>query len=206
MTTERDSRFPNRRYPNTLLFLENSFLAFFQAVFSTFPPGEDPKLFHYDDNPETTEIFIEGQNTDNLTTVDVRPKIVVSRGPVGWNKTHIGNFVGSKNLSRERQRYASIYSATVGVSCFSREDLEADHLAQLCFDMVEAFQFQLHKIGYLSVNSVQIGQRGLIKQDARPDLSVTPVLLKVQVTKEWMTKIVDPVQLREIFVQFIIKP
>lgn len=208
MARERDIFNPNRCYPNTLLFLENSILGFLQALFSTFPSGEDPKGYNYDDDAEKTDILIEGQSTDNLTNVDVRPKIVVSRGPVTFNKTHIGNFVGSKNLSREQQRFSSIYSGTVGISCFSREELEADHLAQICFDAIEAFQFELHKFGFLSINAVQVGQRGLIKgqQDARPDLCVTPVLLKVQVTKEWKTRVVDPVLLRQIFVQFIIKP
>jgi len=206
VSSELDIFDPNKRYPNTLRFMENSILGFLQAVFSRFPAGNDPKGFHWDADPEVTEIFIEGQNTDNLVNVDVRPKIVVARGPVSWNRTHIGNFVGSKTTSMENRRYASIYSGTVGISCFSREDLEADHLAQLCFDMVEAFQFKLHKYGFLSINSVQIGQRGLIRRDSRPELTVTPVLLKVQVTKEWKTFIVDPVKLREIFVQFIIKP
>lgn len=206
MSSERDIFDPNRRYANTLRFMENSILGFLQALFGTFASGNDPKLYHYDSDPEVTEILIEGQNTDNLTNVDVRPKIVVARGPVGWNKTHIGNFVGSKSLSMEQRRYASIYNGTVGISCFSREDLEADHLAQLCFDAIEAFQFKLHKFGFLSINSAQVGQRGLIKRDSRPDLTVTPVLIKVQITKQWQTLVVDPVKLREIFVQFIIKP
>lgn len=206
MSSERDIFNPNRRYANTLLFLENSILGFLQALFSTFPAGNDPKFYHYSDTPETTEIFIEGQGTDNLTGVDIRPKIVVARGPVSWNKTHIGNFVGSKNLSLEKRQYSSIYNGTVGISCFSREDLEADHLAQLCFDAIEAFQFKLHKFGFLSINSAQIGQRGVIKRDSRPELSVTPVLIRVQVTKQWKTFIVDPVQLRQLFVQFITNP
>ena len=205
MSSERDVFNPNRQYSNTLLFLENSILGFLQVLFSTFPAGHNPKLYHYDDNPDLTEIMIEGQSTDNLTNVDVRPKIVVSRGPITWNKTHIGNFVGSKNLSMENRRYASIYSGTVGISCFSREDIETDHLAQICFDAVEAFQYKLHKFGYLSINSAQIGQRGVIKSDARPDLSVTPVLLRVQVTKQWTTLITDPIRLREIFVNLVVK-
>jgi len=206
VSSERDIFDPNKRYANTLLFMENSILGFLQALFSTFAAGNDPKLYHYGDDPETTEIFIEGQGTDNLTNVDVRPKIVVARGPVSWNKTHIGNFIGSKNLSMESRSYASIYNGTVGISCFSREDLEADHLAQLCFDSVEAFQYKLHKFGFLSINSAQVGQRGLIKQDSRPDLTVTPVLIRVQITKQWKTNIVDPVKLREIFVQLITNP
>ena len=206
MSSERDVFNPNQLYPNTLRFMENAILGFLQAVFSQFPAGSDPKGFHWAPTPDTTEIFIEGRRTDNLVDVDVRPKIVVARGPVSWNKTHIGNLVGSKNMSIEKRKYASIYSGTVGISCFSREDLEADHLAQLCFDMVEAFQFKLHKYGFLSINSAQIGQCGLVKQDSRPDLSVTPVLIKVQVTKQWKTMVMDPVQLRDIFIQYVIKP
>lgn len=201
MTRERDIVDPNRSYPNVLLFIENSVLAFLQSIFATLPAGGSPRMYHYDDDAEQTEIDIEGQGTDNLSKVDVRPKIVVARGPVAWNQTHIGNFVGSQNLSSGFRRYTGIYQGTVGISCFSREDLEADHIAQICFDTILKFQFVLHKFGFLTIKAAQIGQRGLIKQDARPDLSVTPVLIKVEVASEWTARAVDAVKLRKILVQ-----
>lgn len=201
MTTERDPVNPNRRYPNVLLFMENSVLAFLQALFATFPADLNPRQFHYDDSPDATEIQIEGRNTDNLSNVDVRPKLVVARGPVSWKQTSIGNTVGSANLSVGFRRFAGIYQGSVGISCFSREDLEADHLAQICFDSILTFRPVLQRFGFLTIHAAQVGQRGLVKRDARPDLSVTPVLIQVEVTKQWTVENVDPVKLREILVQ-----
>lgn len=195
---------PNKYFTNSLLFMENSFLTFLQSLFSAFPPGDN--CFHYDDTSELSEISIEGQGTENLERVDTRPKIVVARGPVSINKTGIGNFVGSKNLSPEMRKYSAIRSGTVGISCYSRTDLEADKLAEICADAIESMAPVIRQFGFLEVRSTQIGQRAMIKSDSRTELFVTPVLIRVQLTKNYTASIVDPVKLRQIFYQFIVQP
>ena len=161
-------------------------------------------FFHYDDDTALSEIRIEGQNTDNLKDVDPRPKIVVARGPVQMNKTGIANFVGSANLSQLQRSYAVIRSGTVGISCYSRSDMEADQIAEICADGIESLTPLLRKLGFLEVRAMQIGQRAMIKADSRPELFVTPVLVRVQLTKNYVSWIADPVLLREITYKFII--
>jgi hypothetical protein len=208
----RDFIDPNTFYPNTLRFMENSILAFLQALFSTFPARNqlagpvDYFNYHYDPIDELSEISIEGQNTDNLNKVDSRPKIVVARGAVGYNKVGINNFVGSSSMQLSPRRHATILSGTVGISCFSREDLEADRLAMICADAIEQFNFVIRKHGYLQIHTTQIGQRALIIKDSRPELHVTPVLIKTEVTKNWTTQTVDPVRLRKVLLQSIVNP
>jgi hypothetical protein len=206
MAEQKDVFDPNRVYPNALQFMENSILAFLQSLFSTFPAGKNPRCYHYDGAPELTEISIEGQNTDNLQNVDVRPKITVARGPLGWANTHINNFVGSKNLSVERRKFAAIDRGSVGISCFSRNDLEADAIAYICYSAVRSFGPVLQRLGYLSIKAAQVGQRGMIKSDSIPELFVTPVLVQVEVTSEWNLKRLDPIKLREVLVEYITKP
>ncbi len=197
----RDLIDPNRIYPNALLFMENSTLGFLQALFGTFPRGTNPRAFFYSDDPATTEIEIEGQNTDNLKNVDVRPKITVARGSLSWGSTHINNFVGSKNLSIDQRRYAAIDRGTVGISCFSRSDLEADRIAHICYSALRGFGPLLQRLGYLSIKTAQVGQRAMIKADAIPALFVTPVLVQVEITSEWVVNRIDPVKLRDYLVQ-----
>lgn len=188
--------------------MENSILSFYQALFSTFPKGVSPSVFHYDDSPELTEIEIEGRNTDNLKNVNKRPKIVVSRGPVAWEGRGRGggNFVGSKNLSREIQTFADIDAGTIGVSCFSQEGLEADRIATICYNSVKMFRTVLQTAGFLSIHAAQVGQRGLIKSDAKTGLFVVPVVIQTEITKNWRISQVDPVKLRKVIVQFVTKP
>lgn len=208
----RDFINPNVFYPNTLRFMENSMLAFLQALFSTFPAKSQPNLpqdfpnYHYDSVDELSEINIEGQNTDNLSKVDSRPKIVVARGGVSYQRSGINNFVGASSLQLSPRRHSTILSGTVGISCFSREDLEADRLAMICADSIEFFSHVIRKHGFLEVHAAQIGQRALIKKDARPELTVTPVLIKVQITKNWTAQVVDPIKLRKILLEFVVNP
>lgn len=196
---------PNRLFPNSLRHLENSILEFYQALFSTFPIN----MLHYDDAEDKTEIRIEGRHTDNLSNIDTRPKIVVVRGAVSWSGRGLGgsNFIGSANLSPLKRQYTDINVGTVGISCFSREDLEADRISQICFDSIQMFSPVLRKaFGFLSIHSAQVGQRGLVKSDSRPELFVSPVLIQVQVTRNWQSTITDPIKLRDILVQLITNP
>jgi hypothetical protein len=207
----RDFTNPNLFYTDKLRFMENSVLAFLQALFSTFPKFGETDIpyncFHYDhDDPTETEINIEGQETDNLRTVDNRPKIVVSRGPVTFQQAGINGFIGAQNLSMANQRHATIMSGSVGISCYSREGLEADRLAEICASSIEAFQPIIRKYGFLEIRTSQIGQRAMIKSDARPELFVTPVLLKTSVTSSWRREYVDPVALRKIILQVQAQP
>lgn len=197
---------PNKLFPNSLQFMEDIILQFLQAIFFNFAPDQQPCHYHFDDDTALTEIQIQGQNVDNLPLVDTRPKIVVARGAVQINKSGIGNFVGSKNLSREMQKTATIRQGTVGISCYSRNEIEADRLAEIVADSIESFTPVIRGFGFLEIRASAIGQRAMIKADAIPDLFVTPVLIKVQVTKNYRSQVVDPVRLREIIYQFVVNP
>jgi hypothetical protein len=190
--------------------MENSILAFLQALFSTFPKrGEIPGLnaFHYDhESTDESEIDILGQAADNLTNVDTRPKVVVARGPVQFQQAGVNGFIGGQNLSLASQRHAIIMAGSVGISCYSREELEADRLAEICASSIEAFQPIIRKYGFLEIRTAQIGQRAMIKGDARPELFVTPVMLKTSVTSNWKREVVDPVMLRKFILQFTVRP
>lgn len=192
---QKDLLDPNKIFPDTLRFMENSMLEFLQNLFGRFP--RDTNAYHYEEG-ELSEILIVGRDTDNLPEVDTRPKIVVSRGPVSWENRGIGNLVGSKNLSMAKRTYTDVMNGTVGVSCFSREDLEADRLANIVFDSVKMFQHVLKKFGYLEIKSAQVGQRAMVKSDARPELFVVPVLIQAQMTRNWTARFDTPTKLKEI--------
>jgi len=198
---------PNYFYADKLRFMESSVLSFLQQLFSTFPSKKDFEGpgYQYSEDEDVTEIKIEGQNTDNLITVDNRPKIVVARGPVQFQQAGINGFVGSQNLSLGSQRHAIIMAGSVGVSVYSREELEADRIAEICASSIESFQPIIRKYGFLEIRTAQIGQRALIKADARPELFVTPVMLRTSVTANWKREVVDPVKLRRVIIEILAK-
>lgn len=211
----REYHNPNAFYSDRLRFMENSILSFLQSLFSTFPPqgelGTDVEgslnAFHYDhEDPTKSEISIEGQGTDNLQNIESRPKIVVARGPVQFQQASVNGMIGSQNLSLKSQRHAIIMAGSVGISCYSREELEADRLAEICASSIEGFQPIIRKYGFLEIRTAQIGQRAMIKSDARSELFVTPVLLRTSVTSNWKRDVVDPVLLRKIILEVNVQP
>lgn len=190
-----------------LKLMENAVLGFLQGLFATFPPrGIAGSIgLHYDhENVDNTEINIEGQYTDNLQTVDNRPKITVARGPVSFQQAGINASIGSQNLSLAKQRHAIIMAGSVGISCYSKEELESDRMAEICARSIEAFQPIIRQYGFLEIRTSQIGQRALVKSDSRSELFVTPVMLRTSVTAKWTREVVDPVKLRTIVTNIIL--
>jgi hypothetical protein len=199
----KDYTDPNYFYTDKLRFMENSVLSFLQILFSTFP--EDSYKYDHE-SEDATKIKIEGSNTDNLKNVDNRPKIVVSRGPVQFQQAGINAMIGSANTSLLNQRHSTIMAGSVGISCYSREELEADKIAEICASAIEAFQPIIRKYGFLEIRTAQIGQRAMIKSDSRPELFITPVMLRTSVTSNWNRSVIDPVKLRKYILEFKVKP
>jgi hypothetical protein len=199
----KDYSDPNYFYTEKLRFMENSVLSFLQILFGTFPKG----CLYYDHEVDNnSDIQIEGSNTDNLENPDKRPKIVVARGPVQFQQAGINAMIGSANTSLLKQRHSTIMTGSVGISCYSREELEADKIAEICASAIEAFQPIIRKYGFLEIRTSQIGQRAMIKSDSRPELFVTPVLLRTSVTANWNRSVIDPVKLRKYILEFKTQP
>jgi len=208
---------PNQQYQNSLRFIENAMLGFLQALFSTFPgiasfseteqlDNQLPQYKYVIGDPVSSEIAIEGQSTDNLETVDTRPKLVVARGPIRYQFAGINGGIGSAQIGRLSTHRARILNGSVGISCYSSEELEADGLAAIVSGAVEMFGPALKRFGFLTIHVNQVGQRALIQKGARPGLSVTPVLINVQVTENWKTEWVDPIRLRKFLLQLTVNP
>ena len=126
---KRDFRDPTKIYTEDSVgrFVENVVLSFYQELFSRLPAQQTPSAFHYDDVDENaTEVKIEGRATDNLKTVDTRPKIIVGRGSFQWQSRGIGGgiFIGGRDLSLEKQRHSDINTGSVNISAFERDVLE----------------------------------------------------------------------------------
>lgn len=195
-----------------LRFMENAVLLFLQSLFGGLPsdgldPDAGPEGFslHYDEDVTKSRIDIRGQMAEGVENVDTRPLIIVARGAVNFVQASINASIGSANTSLARQRHAVIMSGSVGISCYSREQLEADRIAEICASSIEFFQPIIRKYGFLEIRSASIGQRALIKADSRADLFVTPVMVKASVTQNWTRTFADPVRLRKIFTEFVLQ-
>lgn len=76
----------------------------------------------------------------------------------------------------------------------------------ICADSIEMFSNVIRKHGYLQIHTSQIGQRAMIMKDARPELHVTPVLIRTEITKNWSSEVVDPIVLRKVLIAATVNP
>jgi hypothetical protein len=177
--------------------IKNYCLEFLQIMYS------DPKARRrWDQDEEKAEILIIDKYTFNLETVEKRPAIVASRGPVGWSKTSGFRQMQHQDQMTDRRIYTDLIDGSVTLSCFAREGLESEAIATDVYEWFTMFQdairtrgsFRqvLDRMGLFRVSSVSIGEEALVKSDGRPDLSVTPVVVRAMVQRRWMQEATAP--------------
>ena len=177
--------------------IKNYCLEFLQIMYS------DPKARrHWDADESKTDILIIDKYTFNLEAVEKRSAIVASRGPVAWSKTSGFRQMQEQDMQTDRRIYTDLIDGSVTLSCFSREGLESEAIATDVFEWFTEFQDALRargsfrqlldRMGLFRVSSVSIGEEALVKSDGRPDLSVTPVMVRAMVQRRWMQSATAP--------------
>jgi hypothetical protein len=147
---------PSNRVPTTapqlsdfrtspLEFVRMLYASFLQGLFNSAPPGS----YHWEPD-ETTEIFITDENPLKAEKMGARPAITLARGPVqahslGFDDMEAYSFsTGSKTKS-------ILVPGTMTIHCCSRNDLECERLAWVCFEQIWANREILMQAGLFEV-------------------------------------------------------
>ena len=177
--------------------IKNHCLEFLQIMY------QDPKArFHWDQDEAKTEILIIDKYVFNLEAVEKRPCIVASRGVTRWTKSSGFRQMQEQDMMTDRRIHTDLIDGAVTLSCFSREGLESEAMATDVFEWFTEFQdairarasFRqvLDRVGLFRVSSVEIGEEALVKSDSRPDLSVTPVVVRAMAQRRWLVTTTGP--------------
>jgi len=172
---------------------KDTFILFLREFFST------QDIYTYHDNDDTTDIFIHDKNTINLEIQEFRPTIAVGRGPIRFRNSSIGQ-MANFNFFTGKKTYTDIADCEIRCECYSREGLEAEHLANLVAYAVQWTKDSIqkhYKIMVLKV--VSIGEEQTIKRDSKYDLVVVPVSITMVKQMTWGSTPKSP-KLRDILV------
>ena len=149
--------------------------------------NEQPFINQYIWKPkqDETEIHIADIYTENMEQPEFRPAIIVQRGTMRWNNTGIDQMQG-QTFGDDTRTYTDLVVGDLTINCISRTGLEAELLANICFQIIQFFARVIRqKTKIFAIKSVAIGQEALVQSDSKQDITIVPVGIQLYVQDRW---------------------
>jgi hypothetical protein len=100
------------------------FVGFTQTLFSQAPPGH----YHWQEDPQKTEIIITNENPINIDVCGDRPAISFTRGPVRFYSLGMDDLLEYRQ-DIDQKKKSVLVPGTMSINCCSKSDLESENLA-----------------------------------------------------------------------------
>lgn len=122
------------------------FVSFVQGLFAAAPPGE----YHWDPDPQKTEIIIRDENPIHVEVIGKRPAINFSLGPVQFYHMGMDDLLEYK-FSMARKDKGILIPGTMGINVCSRVDIEAHNLAWIVAEHIWLLRDLFMKRGFFEL-------------------------------------------------------
>lgn len=145
--------YPQSSFKHTPLeHVRTLYIRFTQGLFYALPPG----FYHWELNPNDTQISITDENPIKTDQVGDRPAISFTRGPVQFYSLGLGD-VMERDLETGKETMSALVPGTMHINCCSRADIEADNIAWFV-----AEQLWLHRAMLMAAGFFEIGRQPVI--------------------------------------------
>jgi len=169
-------------------FSKDLILEFLQDMFSQQDLYDGKNDYVWSPDPEESKILIADAYTEDLETAEMRPAIVLRRGPIRWMQTSIDQRA-NVDFRTGRRTFQDLLASDLTAECLSRNGLEAELLADIVFQGIQIFASTIRHRGAFEVDSVAIGPETLIQGDSQQDLSAVPVGIRLLLQKSWQVNV-----------------
>jgi hypothetical protein len=131
---------------NPLQHVRYLYTVFVQGLFYRAPRG----AYHWEQDPQDTEIFITAESPLNTTTLNDRPGITFTRSPVAFR--HLGfDDMLKTNIASGAKMKGLLIPGTMVINCCSKNDLESEQLAWVTAEHVWLLRDMLMQQGFYDV-------------------------------------------------------
>lgn len=156
------------------------FVKFVQGLFYYSPRG----AYHWDPDEAQSEIVITAESRIDPKTINKRPAITFTRGPVQYYGLGIDDLL-SYELDIEKRTRAALIPGTMTINCISRVMLESEGIAGVVAEHIWLLRDLLMRAGFYDIGrSPSIGsptQAGsVVMNDSGDEFTVTPVSVPFQ--------------------------
>lgn len=175
--------FSGKEVPNSVVFLKRTAVEFLQILFGSRAEGS----YHYDSDDTKTEIQIADAYSTSLDAINLRPAIIVTRGPISSQGLGLGNAgIESVDMHTRATTFSDLLVGSISIACFSKQAVEAEQIAHLVFNSFKVFSPTLRQRGFFHIRSLNIGAEALIEQDgASAETFMVPIALTALVQDRW---------------------
>lgn len=174
-------------------FAKDIYLLMLREIFSK---NEGP--FHYSDDPEISKIHISDRFEVPKEEQTTKPGIYLTRGRIGYANLVI-NKEQNRNLNTGQINYMDLIQGSMIIHCYSREGLEAEHLASLVFILMEAAKATFRKkLRYHEVNIGEILEERPLSTSTVTDLIEVPVSSTFSFSYRWAVSVMNSTPLKDI--------
>ncbi len=138
---------------NALQHVRWVYARFVQGLFWYSPVGQ----FHWEPNPDDSEILITGENPVDIGKANNRPVVTFTRGPIQFYSLGFDDMVGYDFRSGAKKK-SVLLPGTMSINVCSRNDLESEHLAMVIADHLWLLRDLLQKEGFFDIGrNLQVG-------------------------------------------------
>ncbi len=136
-------------------------LGFAQGIFKSLPKG----MYHWDSDPESTEILITDQSPITLSVINHRPAIVTIKGQSQFSNLALNSFQAIDPYTGNKT-FRDMIGGSVTFNCLSRTGIEANRIAWFLGSHVKYLRAFLQRQGPFS----QIGHEVIIGGESPPGM------------------------------------
>lgn len=153
---------------NDSIWIKRFFLSFLQAYF------QEHTKYTWKYSSHDTGIIIVDKFAMDLDVVSKKPALVLSRGPMRWMNTSIGqrSYV---DLISDNREYTDLLQSSVTINCIAKNGLVCEELALIVRNVLTGQKDQLRKNGLHKILAIDVGEERAMSINVEPEVSVVPV-------------------------------
>ncbi len=150
---ERPAAFPGSFKYTPLERLRELYVGFLQGLFHAAPPGN----YHWDEDPNATEIIIQDESPVKEEVLQRRPLIAITRGPLQFYSLGQDDMM-QYDSAIDRKTKGILVPGTMTLNCCSRTSLEAENIAWVAAEHIWLLRDLFMKHGMFDTGrQIQIG-------------------------------------------------
>jgi hypothetical protein len=144
------------------------FLGFAQSLFA------DNYALRWSLDPKTTAILIGDKHFIESPLIEMKPAIILSRGPLRWGQHTIDQRM-QYNLATLDKKFSDIIYGTVVYNVLSQTEYVTERLADYLFTKLTGYRDQFRKNGINNIISISMGDTVVLKNNTDVEFVNVPI-------------------------------
>jgi hypothetical protein len=151
----------------------------YQEIFEQFD------RWSWDPNLKDSDLFITDKYPEDLDEDELKPTIVVSRGPVTPMQINGRGHNMHYDVRTGMRDFRQLMRVQMTIQCLSQNGIEASQIASAVFGISLQLELDLKRRGVHAIIGNALGEEGVVVEAAATELVMVPVMFEMQFAWAW---------------------